>query len=102
MSDSIDDVTPGEWDSLRRSKRAPHSLVRAMPDAIEKPQHYTSGGVECIDYIKQQLGDVFPAYLEGNIVKYVHRHKVKCRPLEDLRKARVYLNWLIKELENEG
>jgi len=101
MTDSIDDVTPDEWDSLRQGNRARHHVVRAVPDAVDKPSHYTAGGVECIDYIKQQLGDGYPYYLEGNIVKYIHRHKVKGRPLEDLRKARVYLNWLIEGLENE-
>lgn len=109
MTDSLDDVTPAEWDTLaRRSTLHDHrgrmtqsQLVRAMPDAVGRPGHYTGGEVECIDYIRQQLGDQFESYLEGNVLKYVHRYKVKGKPLEDLRKARVYLGWLIEELENE-
>ena len=38
-------------------------------------------------------------YLEGNIVKYVARYKLKGKPLEDLFKARAYLDKLIDQLE---
>ena len=101
MNESIDHVTPDEWDTLRRRKHGFHFSGRQMLDAVDRPGHYTGGEVECIDYIKQQLGDQFESYLEGNVLKYVHRYKVKGKPLEDLRKARVYLGWLIEELENE-
>ena len=109
MKDSIDDVTPEEWDTLKRKAtlhdhrdRSPEYKFgsRSLPDAVEQPSHYTGGEVECIDYIRQQLGDEFKSYLEGNVLKYMHRYKVK-GGLEDLRKAQVYQGWLIKELENE-
>ena len=112
MKDSIDDVTPAEWDTLKR-KGPRHQATfhdhrtkykagtRSLPDAVEQPSHYTGGVVECIDYIRQQLGEEFESYLEGNVLKYTHRYKVKGKPLEDLRKAQVYLGWLIEELENE-
>lgn len=32
---------------------------------------------------------------EGNVIKYVSRHKYKGKPLEDLKKARFYLDRLI-------
>ena len=50
-----------------------------MNDPVNHPIHYNNakGGIECIDYIKQQLGREFPAYLEGNAIKYLHRHKYK-------------------------
>ena len=36
-------------------------------DLVNQPPHYNKGGVECIDYIKQQLGrGQYPAYLEGS------------------------------------
>ena len=107
MRDSLDDVTAEEWDSLARSAATRPTLhdhrgrLTSSPDAVEQPSHYTGGEVECIDYIKQQLGEEFEAYLEGNVLKYVHRYKSKGKPLEDLRKAQVYLGWLIEELENE-
>jgi hypothetical protein len=97
MKNSLDEVTPAEWDSL--TKRRPEY---AFGDVVKAPTHYTKGGQECIDYIKQQLDDQYRGYLEGNVLKYMHRYKSKGKPLEDLRKAQVYLGWLIKELENEG
>jgi len=70
-----------------------------MIDLVNKPPHY-QGTIECIDYIKQQLGDQFPAYLEGSIVKYIHRHKYKGQNIQDLQKAEFYLKRLIKHYEN--
>tara|TARA_R110000824_G_scaffold1643_6_gene8157 strand:+ start:8329 stop:8466 length:138 start_codon:yes stop_codon:yes gene_type:complete len=40
-------------------------------------------------------------YAEGNIIKYVSRHKHKGKAVQDLKKARWYLDRLIKELEEE-
>ena len=64
---------------------------------INKPPHYNKGGIEAIDYIKQQLGSGFKGYLEGNVLKYIHRHKYKGNAKQDLEKARWYLDRLIQE-----
>jgi|TARA_R110000782_G_scaffold94523_1_gene178280 hypothetical protein len=69
-------------------------------DPVNKPKHYNSGGVECIDYIKQQLGAEYPSYLEGSIIKYMHRHRYKDSNIQDLQKAAWYLNALINHYEN--
>jgi hypothetical protein len=54
------------------------------------PKHYTSGGIQPIEYIDaNKLG-----YYEGNILKYITRYKMK-NGLEDLRKAQWYLERLI-------
>ena len=66
-------------------------------DAVNKPPHYNNGGIEAIDYIKQQLGSAFVGYLEGNVLKYIHRHKYKGNAKQDLEKARWYLDRLIRE-----
>jgi len=66
---------------------------------VNHPPHYNEGGVECINYIKQQLGSNFPSYLEGSIIKYIHRYKYKNSNIEDLKKASWYLNSLIKHYE---
>lgn len=66
-------------------------------DPVNSPKHYTFGTIEPIDVIEDwQLG-----YHEGNVIKYVARHKLK-NGLEDLRKARWYLNRLIETLEKEA
>ncbi|EAE5327656.1 DUF3310 domain-containing protein [Listeria monocytogenes] len=68
-------------------------------DNVNNPAHYTSGGIETLDYIKAKVSD-YPSYAVGNILKYVSRYEHK-NGIEDLKKARFYLNDLIKELESE-
>jgi len=65
-------------------------------DMVNQPPHYTQGSIEVIDFIEdQRLG-----YHEGNVIKYVCRHKMK-NGLEDLRKARWYLTRLIENMEQK-
>ena len=86
---SIDDATPAEWNKAAASLNS--------PDPVNKPSHYRVGEVEAIDYIEQQLGGQgIRHYLEGNILKYMHRWRYK-NGVEDLRKARWYLEKLIFE-----
>ncbi len=66
-------------------------------DLVLRPKHYNQGDIECINYIKDRLGDEFKSYLFGSIIKYIHRHPYKGKPVEDLRKAKWYLEKLIKE-----
>lgn len=70
-----------------------------QPDTIN-PSHYKQGDVECIDAIKAATTDGFTGYLTGNILKYIWRWKHK-NGIEDLRKARWYLDRLIGELEGD-
>lgn len=67
-------------------------------DRVNHPSHYCAGGVECIDGIRAALGDEFPAYCQGNVLKYVWRWRHK-GGVEDLRKAQVYLGWMIEAVE---
>ena len=68
-------------------------------DNVNHPGHYTSGGIECIDAIRASLGDKdFAGYCKGNIIKYLWRYRLK-NGTEDLRKAQVYLGWMIEAEE---
>jgi hypothetical protein len=62
-----------------------------------RPEHYKGKGIiEPIDLIEaQNLG-----FAEGNIVKYVTRWQRK-NGVEDLKKAKWYLDRLIEKEENE-
>lgn len=71
-----------------------------MVDNINKPAHYTSGTIETIDYIDSVCGENDRGFYVGNIIKYVSRYKLK-NGLEDLKKARWYLERLIKKIEEE-
>lgn len=70
-------------------------------DDVNHPNHYTSGGIECIDAIRASLGDKeFADYCKGNIIKYFWRYRLK-NGSEDLHKAQVYLRWMIEAEERE-
>lgn len=69
-------------------------------DPVNNPSHYNKGSVECIDAIKSSLEhNEFRGYLKGNVQKYMWRYESKVDPLEDLKKAKWYLERLIKEVE---
>lgn len=68
-------------------------------DQVEHPRHYTRGGIECIEAIKASMCPAdFCGYCKGNILKYLWRWEDK-GGLQDLKKARVYLNWMIETAE---
>lgn len=71
-----------------------------MSDPINSPPHYAAGGLEPIDAIEAWgLG-----FCLGNTVKYVARagKKDPAKLVEDLKKARWYLDRHIKQLEDEA
>jgi len=73
-----------------------------MGDNVNHPDHYTAGGVECLDAIEAALGpEGFAAYIRGNCIKYLWRAPHK-GGLEDLRKARWYLTRLIGDGERSS
>ena len=65
------------------------------PDLVNHPSHYETGKFECIDVMEEALGrDVVKGFCIGNAFKYLYRAKRK-NGLEDLKKARWYLNRVI-------
>lgn len=72
-----------------------------MTDMVNRPAHYQQGGVECIEAIEASMSrEEFQGYLKGNIEKYVWRYRYK-NGVQDLAKARWYLDRLISALESE-
>jgi len=65
------------------------------PDPVAHPTHYTAhpSGIECIT-ITRHMG-----FCLGNVIKYVWRADLKADALEDLRKARQYLDFEIETRE---
>ena len=69
-----------------------------MGDAVDHPSHYNTGGIEVIDAIEAWgFGEGFN---RGNAIKYIARAGKKNpeTEIEDLRKARWYINEEIKRL----
>lgn len=69
-------------------------------DPVQHPLHYNQSGIECIDAIKAAtVGKKgIEAVCVANVVKYLWRYEAK-NGLEDVRKARFYIDRLIQELE---
>lgn len=70
--------------------------LEAVPDMVNHPPHYTTGGIETIDFIEAKQLD----YHLGNVVKYVARAGRKIDAMEDLKKAQWYLNRAIVKRSN--
>jgi len=69
-----------------------------MTDTVNNPKHYTShpSGVECIEITEHMSFNL------GNAVKYVWRASLKGKEIEDLRKARWYIDREIKRITKEN
>jgi len=63
-------------------------------EKINHPKHYNSGSIETIEYLKE-LG-VAEDFCVGNAIKYLSRYKHKGKPIEDLKKAKWYIDYCIK------
>ena len=68
-----------------------------MSDAVNHPSHYNTGSIEVIDAIE----DWGLGFALGNAVKYIARAAHKGKMIEDLKKARWYLDREIQRLERE-
>ena len=74
-----------------------HFPITMESDPVNQPAHYKVGGIETIDFIEaKQLN-----YNLGNVVKYVTRADHKGNRLEDLEKARWYLDREIGNLSEK-
>lgn len=62
-------------------------------DPVDLPSHYTQLPVECID-VTEHFG-----FCLGNAIKYIWRADHKGKPIEDLRKARWYID---REIERRA
>ena len=70
-------------------------------DMVNHPSHYANKEIEVIDYIRDTLTpEGFTEYCGGNVLKYVSRWRNK-GGVEDLKKAQVYLGWMIDSAEKE-
>jgi hypothetical protein len=68
-------------------------------DLVNSPYHYTQQKMEVIDLIENSMTRIqFCGYMRGNIIKYMLRYEHK-NGIEDLKKARWYLDRLVETLE---
>lgn len=74
-----------------------------LEDLVNNPHHYTSGGIEAIDYMKaKSTNEEFTGHLRLTALKYISRVGLKDEVLKDLKKAQWYLNKLITTIEENN
>jgi len=68
-------------------------------DNVTNPSHYINGNIETIDYLKDTLSkEQYEGFCRGNVLKYISRYPHK-NGVEDLNKAKTYLEWLIESVK---
>jgi len=94
-------LTEKEFDLINQSVEVPSTNMAQAPavleDAVNHPRHYTShpSGVECITITEHMSFNI------GNAVKYLWRVGHKVDDLEDLKKARWYIDREIAKRETQ-
>lgn len=75
----------------------------AYKDKVNHPSHYNQNGMEVWDVINAFTKDLSgaEAFYAGNVIKYVLRWKHK-NGIEDLEKAKVYIDKIIGEEKKKG
>ena len=78
-----------------------NSLEQGDKAGYSEDCHYAIGGIEAMEVIKAKTktlpGD--QGFLAGCALKYLMRFPYKGKPIQDLQKARWYINMLIQEME---
>ena len=67
---------------------------------VKRQPHYMQSAVQPIEYMELTMTpEQYEGYLLGNVIKYVSRYRHK-NGLEDLRKAEVYMGWLVDHVSD--
>jgi len=74
----------------------PHWRAKTITVDLSNQEHYTKGSIQPWDYIIANDLD----FLEGNVVKYITRHKYKGTQKADLEKIKVCVDKIIEGLES--
>jgi hypothetical protein len=97
LEEKIQDTFGGSSQITGVSGKVYEFLNCTPPDVVNQPPHYKVGGIETIDYIEaKEL-----SYHLGNAVKYISRAKHKGNYIQDLEKAKWYLDREINKAKNE-
>ena len=102
------EVLPGDIDDLYlinddRGENFYYPKYLFTADMVNHPDHYTYKSTECKDIISVMTEGLEgeEAYYIGAIVKYLYRYPKKGKAVEDLNKAKTYIDMIIEKLESE-
>jgi len=89
------------WRGLDKLANADEQSSSPTPDPVNSPPHYTSGGIETIDYMEaKSTPEEFRGHLRLSALKYLSRAGLKDDTLKDLKKAQWYINALVEFIED--
>lgn len=104
LTENKPDSIPSNWTPVARIKHSVDDVnENEQIDSVNHPNHYQSKtGLEVIDVIDAFTHglDGVLAFDTGNVIKYICRWKQK-NGIEDLKKAKWYIEDLINHLEKE-
>jgi hypothetical protein len=101
VSDAVHELTKGrevqrkpKWETIfMQTSNTPITMEEPAADPVNHPAYYKIGGVETIDFIEAK--DL--SYHLGNAVKYISRADHKGNRLQDLEKAKWYIERAIAQ-----
>lgn len=90
-----------QW-QITQAKAHGYDELPAVQDIINEPSHYKGRhGLEAIEVVRNfGNDDMIAGFYWGNAIKYMTRYRNK-NGLEDLKKARKNLDWLIEKMESQ-
>lgn len=90
-----------DWSKIKMEEIHAENLLKTKEDKVNNPSHYKGKfGLEAIEVVRNFAGNLsaVQGFYWGNAIKYLLRFQGK-NGLEDLKKARKNLDWLIEEME---
>ena len=94
-------------ESVEINKIAPATEENVKDDPVNHPSHYTDGKIEVISFIEDK--GLIEGFCKGNAIKYISRAgkkesaalQIDEKEIQDLKKARWYLDYLIGYYERK-
>jgi len=77
--------------------------LRVKKEWVDHPNHYGGGDnpYEVIKVLEAWQRDFGLGWTLLTAIKHIARYKNKGRPIQDLKKAKWYIDWVITQLEEE-
>jgi len=98
---TAEDIIGSYADKPKRGRKP--TIEKVKIDVVNQPPHYTTGGIETIDFIEAKLSrDEYIGYLKGNVLKYASRLGHKGDAVTDAGKLNWYTTRLARSLGGEA
>ena len=104
-NDSLDNVTNADYEEGIKALENGITVTEEITadfDVVERPRHYASTSIECIDAMRETQGiEATKDFCICNAFKYLWRHNNKNGD-EDIKKANWYLNKAVELMGKES